>query len=181
MLLKYLGPIRYFCGVKHVCMKLSILLFLSSLLVSFTPASNPFPAVNIKTIDGKSVNTSDYTSKGKITIVSFWATWCTPCKRELDAFNELYPEWKEKYDIQLLAITIDDARGLTKVPATIKSKGWEFTVLADTKQELQQTLNFQTIPQTFLLNQKGEIVYSHNGYSPGDEVKLETKIKALKK
>ncbi|MBK9257521.1 MAG: TlpA family protein disulfide reductase [Saprospiraceae bacterium] len=147
---------------------------------STRPEANPFPSVNIKTIDGKSVNTIDYLKNGKITIVSFWATWCTPCKRELDAFSELYPEWKSKYDIQLLAITIDDARGLTKVPATIKSKGWEFTVLADTKQELQQALNFQTIPQTFLLNQKGEIIYSHNGYSPGDEMKLESKIKALK-
>jgi peroxiredoxin len=150
-------------------------------LSSFSATSNPFPSVNIKTIDGKTVNTKDYTGKGKITVVSFWATWCTPCKRELDAINELYPEWKQKYDIELLAITIDDARGLTKVPATIKSKGWEFTVLADTKQELQQALNFQTIPQTFLLNEKGEIVYYHNGYSPGDELKLESKIKSLKK
>jgi cytochrome c biogenesis protein CcmG, thiol:disulfide interchange protein DsbE len=162
-------------------MKLYFLIAASLLISSFTFANNPFPAVNIKTIDGKTVNTSEYTGKGKITIVSFWATWCTPCKRELDAFNEYYQEWKDKYDIQLIAITIDDARGLTKVPATIKSKGWEFTILADTKQELQQSLNFQTIPQTFLLNQKGEIVYSHNGYSPGDELKLEKKIKALKK
>jgi thioredoxin-related protein len=61
----------------------------------------------------------------------------------------------------------------------VQSKGWEFTVLADTKQELQQALNFQTIPQTFLLNDKGEIVYSHNGYNPGDEIELEKKIAAL--
>ncbi|MBK8051722.1 MAG: TlpA family protein disulfide reductase [Saprospiraceae bacterium] len=92
---------------------------------------NPFPTVNIKSLDGKQVSTTDYTSKGKITIVSFWATWCTPCKRELDVLNELYSEWVEKYDIQLLAITIDDARGLSKVPSMVKTKGWEFTVLAD--------------------------------------------------
>ena len=60
----------------------------------------------------------------------------------------------------------------------VQSKGWEFTVLADTKQELQQALNFQTIPQTFLLNDKGEIVYSHNGYNPGDEIELEKKMAA---
>lgn len=146
----------------------------------FADSNNPFPHINIKTVDGRTVNTSEYTSKGKITVVSFWATWCTPCKRELDAINEVYADWEEKYNIQLLAITIDDARGLTKVPATIQSKGWEFTVLADSKQELQQALNFQTIPQTFLLDQKGEIVYAHNGYSPGDEIKLEEKIAELK-
>lgn len=141
--------------------------------------NNPFPAINVKTLDGKTVNMSEYTSKGKITVVSFWATWCTPCKRELDVINEIYSEWVEKYNLQLLAITIDDARGLSKVPSMVQSKGWEFSVLADTKQELQQSLNFQTIPQTFLLNDKGEIVYAHNGYNPGDEIELEAKIAEL--
>lgn len=148
--------------------------------ISIHASGNPFPAVNIKSLDGKQVNTTEYTSKGKITIVSFWATWCTPCKRELDVLNDLYGEWVEKYDIQLLAITIDDSRGLSKVPAMVQTKGWEFTVLADSKQELQQALNFQTIPQTFLLNEKGEIVYAHNGYNSGDEIELEKKIAALK-
>ncbi|MBK8346921.1 MAG: TlpA family protein disulfide reductase [Saprospiraceae bacterium] len=147
---------------------------------SMTAGNSPFPAINVKTLDGKTVNTQDFTGSGKITVVSFWATWCTPCKRELDAVNEVYSEWVEKYNVQLLAITIDDARGLTKVPSMVESKGWEFTVLADTKQELQQALNFQTIPQTFLLNDKGEIVYAHNGYNPGDEFELEKKIAELK-
>jgi cytochrome c biogenesis protein CcmG/thiol:disulfide interchange protein DsbE len=71
-------------------------------------------------------------------------------------------------------------RGLTKVPAMIQSKGWEFTVLADSKQELMQMLNFQTIPQTFLLDKEGNIVYTHSGYNPGDELKLEEEIKKLK-
>lgn len=145
------------------------------------PESKPFPSIDLKTLEGKTVNTKDYTNSGKITIVSFWATWCTPCKKELDVISEFYPEWVEKYNIQLLAITIDDARGLTKVPALVKSKSWEFTVLADVRQELMQTLNFQTIPQTFLLDETGQIVYSHNGYNPGDELKLEDEISKLAK
>ena len=168
----------------NTCMNILKTIF-SVLLVSLAmvaSASNgPFPSLNIKTLDGKTVNTHDYTKNGKITIVSFWATWCTPCKRELDVVNELYDEWVEKYDVQLLAITIDDARGLTKVPALVQSKGWEFTVLADTRQELMQLLNFTTVPQTFLLNQNGEIVYAHNAFNNGDEIELEKKIAELKK
>lgn len=164
-------------------MKYSFLLAIVSIFflgTAHTPLSNnPFPSVNLKTLDGKVVNTSDFTTNGKITVVSFWATWCTPCKIELDAFHELYDGWAEKYNVQILAITIDDARTLRKVPAEVKSKGWKFEVLADVKQELQQSLNFQTIPQTFLLNQKGEIVYAHNGYNAGDELGLEKKIAEL--
>lgn len=156
-----------------------VCLSLSSVLIWAN--NTPFPSIPVKTLDGKSVNIQDYTQNGKITVVSFWATWCTPCKRELDAVHDIYEEWLEKYDVQILAITIDDARGLSKVPAMVKSKGWEFTVLADSKQELQRALNFQTIPQTFLLDQNGEIVYAHNGYNSGDELELEKKIAALVK
>ena len=181
--------VTFFCvfmlplSIQHQNMrpfKIVLPFLFTFLTLSVFASGNPFPTVNIKSLDGKQVSTADYTSKGKITIVSFWATWCTPCKRELDVLNELYSEWVEKYDIQLLAITIDDARGLAKVPSMVQTKGWEFTVLADSKQELQQALSFQTIPQTFLLNGKGEIVYAHNGYNPGDELELEKKIAELK-
>ena len=155
----------------------SVLLFVNS--VALFAGNNPFPTINIKSLDGKTVSTDEYTKKGKITVVSFWATWCTPCKAELDVINELYAEWVEKYNIQLLAITIDDARGLTKVPAMVQSKGWEFVVLSDSKQDLMQALNFQTVPQTYLLNENGEIVFTHIGYKAGDEVELEHKIAEL--
>jgi cytochrome c biogenesis protein CcmG/thiol:disulfide interchange protein DsbE len=164
-------------NIKNLFTILGLVLSSAFLLAN----GSPFPSVAIKTLDGKSVNIQDYTNSGKITVVSFWASWCTPCKRELDAINEVYSEWSDKYGIQLLAITIDDARGLSKVPAMVKSKGWEFTVLADSKQELQRALNFQTIPQTFLINKNGEIVYTHNGYNPGDELELEKKIAELVK
>ena len=95
--------------------------------------------------------------------------------------TEIFPEWQENYKVELLAITIDDSRGLAKVPGIVTSKSWPFTVLADTKQELQQSLGFQTVPETFLLDGEGNIVYTHSGYNAGDEFELEEKIKELKK
>lgn len=162
---------------------LQSLLVLAVLIVSsaFTPPHNLLPDVEVKTLDGKSVNIQDLVGNDKITVISFWATWCSPCKKELDAINEVYLDWQEEYNVELLAITIDDARSLAKVPAMVESKGWEYTVLSDAKQDLKRALNFQTVPQTFLINQEGEIVYSHNGYNPGDEFELEDKIIALSK
>ncbi|MBK8827737.1 MAG: hypothetical protein IPO26_13745 [Saprospiraceae bacterium] len=60
----------------------------------------------------------------------------------------------------------------------VQSKGWEFIVLADSKQDLMQALNFQTVPQTFH-STKRQIVYSHNGFKAGDEIELEHKIAEL--
>ena len=160
----------------------SITLVLSFLVsTAFTGPYSTIPSVEVKTLDGKTVNIQDYIGNGKITVVSFWATWCSPCKRELDAIAEFYPDWQEEYNVELVAVTIDDSRSLAKVPAMIETKGWEYTVLADVKQELKKALNFQTVPQTFLLNEKGEIVHTHSGYSPGDEYELEEKIQALVK
>lgn len=148
-------------------------------LCSFSYFNGDFPSVNLKTLDGNSVNIQDQIGQGKTTVVSFWATWCSPCKRELDNVSELYEDWQADYDAEVIAITIDDARGFAKVPGMVASKGWEFPILADTKQELMQALNFQSIPQTFILDAEGKIVYTHNGYNPGDELEIEDKLAEL--
>ena len=139
------------------------------------------PSVDVKTLDGKTVNIQEFASNGKITVLSFWATWCSPCKKELDAIAEVYPEWQEDYDMELVAVTIDTQRALAKVNPMVASKGWEYIILSDVNQNLKNALNFQTVPQTYLLDKNGNIVYVHSGYVPGDEYELEDKIKALNK
>jgi cytochrome c biogenesis protein CcmG, thiol:disulfide interchange protein DsbE len=156
------------------------LLFSVCLFAFFTGhAQKSIPAVSIKTLDGKTVDIQDYTHKsGKITVLSFWATWCKPCQQELDAIMDLYPEWQEKYNVQLVAVTVDTQRALAKVAPMVSSKGWEYIILSDANQALQAALNFQSIPQTFLLDANGNVIYEHTGYLPGNEYDLEEKIKA---
>jgi len=156
-------------------------LLLIALSFGFTgPVVNKkLPNVTIADLQGKPVNIQEFATGGKITVISFWANWCAPCKRELDAIAELYPTWMAEYNTKLVAITVDNARALTQVKPLIEEKGWEFDVLVDSKQELQQALNFQAIPQTFVIDQEGNIVYQHEGYTPGDEYELEKLIKKL--
>ncbi|MEO7175450.1 MAG: TlpA disulfide reductase family protein [Saprospiraceae bacterium] len=158
-------------------------LIIALLMVATMPAlqaQKSIPDVNLKSLDGKTVKISDLTKNGKITVLSFWATWCSPCKKELDAVADLYPEWQKDYNMQMIAITVDDSRSLIKVKPMVTEKGWEYIVLSDVNKELQTALNFQTVPQTFLLDSSGQIVWSHSGYNPGDEFELEEKIKKLK-
>lgn len=146
---------------------------------SHPSVNKKLPNVTIADLQGKPINIQEFAANGKTTIISFWASWCAPCKRELDAISELYPTWTSEYNTRLVAITIDNARTLTHVKPILEEKGWEYDILVDSKQELQQALNFQVVPQTFVVDTEGNIVYQHEGYAPGDEYELEKVIKTL--
>ncbi len=137
------------------------------------------PDVKIKKLDGSTVSLSSYGKNGKITVISFWATWCSPCKKELSNITELYPEWQSKYNAELLAISIDDTRNIAKVKSYVAGEGWEYEVLLDSNQDLKRELSFQTVPYTLLVNTEGKVVYKHTGYVEGDEFELEDKIMKL--
>lgn len=137
------------------------------------------PSTGLKSLDGQNVELGDYIKEGQITVLSFWATWCAPCKRELDAISEYYSEWQTDYNVELIAISVDDARSVPKIKGMVAQKKWPFTILSDVNQSLQKSLNFQTVPQTFLIDKQGKIVWSHSGYSPGDEIELESQIKLI--
>ena len=139
------------------------------------------PSANVKTLEGQSLNVQDLGKTGKVTVISFWATWCSPCKKELDAIKDYYGEWKEKYDMELVAISIDDPRTAAKIPAMVAEKGWEYRVLHDYNKEFQIAANVASVPYTLLLDASGNIVFEHTGYAPGDELELEDQIKELKK
>lgn len=155
---------------------LSLVLFMS---INVLAQKNTLPSVIIKDVDGKDVDISTYSSKKQITVLNFWATWCTPCKKELNNMVDLYDEWKEKYNVEVLAISIDDSRNAAKVKSYANGQEWEYTILLDMNQDLQRALNFQSIPYTIVLDKNGQIVYKHNGYVEGDEYELEEKIKEL--
>jgi cytochrome c biogenesis protein CcmG/thiol:disulfide interchange protein DsbE len=142
-----------------------------------TLAQSRMPSVQLQTMEGKRVDTRAFVeNKGKPVIVNFWATWCAPCKRELNAIAELYDEWVEKTGVRLVAVSIDDARSTARVAPYVNGQGWEYDVLLDPNGDLKRALNVNNVPHTFLINGKGEIVWQHNNYEPGDEKELYRKV-----
>lgn len=128
-------------------------------------------SVQLKDMEGNEVNTADLGFDGPV-IISFWATWCSPCKRELNTINDLYIDWQDETGVNLVAVSIDDERTKNSVPMYVNGKGWEYLVLMDTNSDFKRAMGVNNVPHTFLIDKDGNIVYSHNNYAPGDEEEL---------
>lgn len=157
-------------------------LFATALLLVLpllTQAQGKLPSITVQTMDGKKVNTSTWSNDGKPIIVNFWATWCAPCKRELSVIADQYDKWQEETGVKLIAVSIDDSRSMARVAPYVNGQGWDYEVALDPNGDLKRALNVNNVPHTFLLNGKGEIVYQHNNYEPGDENELYKKVREL--
>ena len=135
--------------------------------------STQLPSISLKDIDGNDVDFASYGQNGKLTIISFWATWCKPCIKELKNMNDLLEDWEEEYDVEIVAVSVDDSRNMVKVKPFASGMGWNFDILLDPNGDLQRALNVANPPVTFLIDQEGNIIYTHTGYVEGDEYELE--------
>lgn len=112
--------------------------------------------------------------QGKPTIVSFWATWCKPCKEEMKAMWELYQRMGDRF--QYIAVSIDNTKTMAKVGPYIQSKGYTFPVLLDPNSEVFQTLGGTNVPYALMFNPDGTLHSKHDGFLPGDEAKIEEEL-----
>ena len=127
------------------------------------------PEVTLRDIDGKEVNVADLTKNGKPVIISFFATWCKPCMRELKAIDELYADWQDETGVTMYIVSIDQAQDIHKVAPLVRGNGWEYKVLLDSNGTLKRAMNVQNVPHLFVVDSKGQTVYNHTGYTEGDE------------
>ena len=139
------------------------------------------PNIEVKTLDGNSFNIQELENDNNPIVISFWATWCKPCKKELNNIAEVYEEWQEETGVKIIAISIDDTRSMSKVAPYVNSSDWEYDVYLDSNSDLKRAMGVSTVPHTFLLNGKGSIVWDHRGYIDGDEDELYEKIEELGK
>jgi len=130
------------------------------------------PAVTIKDMAGNTINTADASNDGNPIVISFWATWCKPCKQELNTIAEEYDDWQEETGVKLIAVSVDDQKTTKMVEPYVNATGWEYDIWMDVNGDFKRALGVNFVPHTFLLNGEGTIVYSHNNYVPGDEEEL---------
>lgn len=158
-----------------------LMILLTVVLASALQASAQLPAVTLKDVNGKTIQTDTLSNGGKPFIISFFAAWCKPCNRELTAISEVYDEWQEETGVKVIAVSIDQAQNSNKVKPFVDNNGWEYDVLLDPNSDFKRALGIQTIPYVLIVDGKGNIVYKHNGYTDGAEAELIAKVRELVK
>jgi len=160
--------------MKKILIALSVFALIA--ITTFAQEVRKLPAVKVETLKGSSFDISLLENNGNPIVISFWATWCKPCKKELNTIAEVYEDWQDETKVKLVAISIDDTRNKSKVAPYVNSSDWDYEVYLDPNSDLKRAMGVSTVPHTFLLNGKGEIVWQHRGYVDGDEEALYKKI-----
>ena len=161
-------------------MKILVRFFsLCTLLLVAAAVRAQLPSVQLKDLEGKTVDTSKLSNDGKPFVISFFATWCKPCNRELKAISEQYADWQDETGMKVIAASIDQAQTINKVKPLVDGEGGEYEVLLDPNSEFRRAMGVQMIPHVFIIDGKGNIAESRSGYTEGAESHLIEKIREL--
>lgn len=132
----------------------------------------------LKNIEGNEVRLSDHLGKD-VVLIDFWATWCVPCVKELAQFQKFHEKYKDK-GLVVLALSEDGPESVAMVKPFSKRYGYTFTVLLDTESRVLALYNPRVaLPYTLLIDRSGRIAKVHQGYSIGDEIKIEEEVLEL--
>ena len=150
-------------------------------LMAIPSAFAELPSVLLKDVNGNTVNTAELSNDGKPMVISFWATWCKPCKRELKAISEVYPDWQDETGVKLVAVSIDEAQNAAKVKPLVDGMNWEYEVLLDPNGEFKRQMGVSDVPHAFIVDGQGNVVWSHKGYVDGGEEEIIEELRKLAK
>lgn len=142
-------------------------------------SQDEFPEATVENAIGETIDIKQYVTDGKPKIVSLWATWCGPCRAELNALKSVSERWKNEYGVEIITVSVDYPQMVARAKSMAKKSGWDYTFMHDNKQELMRALGVTGIPYSMLIDGDGKIRSVQRGYYPQYEKALEKKIKAL--
>jgi peroxiredoxin len=134
------------------------------------------PDFTLHTLSGPNLRLQE--QRGRVVMVNFWATWCSPCRQEMPQLNRLYEKYRASGFV-LLGVNVDED---TRHAADVATKlGLKFPVLLDTDKAVSRAYDLNTMPSTVLIDRDGRVRYLHRGYLVGDEELYDKQIRDLLK
>ncbi len=136
---------------------------------------NELPNIVLTNLDGDNVDIQQLANEEEPIVFSFWATWCMPCIKELNAISDVIDDWRDETNVKFYAVSVDDSKTVSRVNPMVNGKGWDYEILLDTNNELKRQFNIATVPYVMVVK-NGKIVFRHSGYQPGAENELYEKV-----
>jgi peroxiredoxin len=133
-------------------------------LAPFAASARPAPSFSVKTLEGKPLKSSDLRQKPMI--VDFWATWCAPCKASMPHLSTMQSRY-EKQGLTVIGMSVDES-GPQGVRKFADKLGIKFTLAMANDEILDAYGPIRSIPTTFFINRKGDIVRRVVGYIDGE-------------
>lgn len=120
-------------------------------------------------------NVSPAASRGKVTIVDFWATWCAPCKESFPAYEAIAKE----HAGEVVVIALSEDESPDGIGAFVSETGVTFPVAWDEGQRVAAQYEPATMPTSYILDRNGIVRYVHVGFNSGDEETLRAQVSSL--
>jgi thiol-disulfide isomerase/thioredoxin len=141
-------------------------------VIRFVRDPDPAPNFRAKDLNGNEFSLETY--KGKVVLLNFWATWCGPCRAEIQGLIELQSQYKDRMQIIGMVVDEDDDNN---VRAVVKDEGINYPVALTPNPIRMAYGGIAALPTLFVINAEGKVVQKHVGlYNPA---LYETEVRAL--
>jgi len=157
-----------------------ILLLLTVILIlsSVNASAGPPPDFRLQDLDGNWVNLSEQLGDG-VVYVTFWATWCVPCRREMPYLQKLHEEFADK-GLTIIGVNTDPPGTTSKIKPFVNRYKISYTTVLDPNNNVLDKYNpTRELPYAVLIDRDGNVHEVFPGYRKGDEVRLREKIETL--
>ena len=147
-------------------------------IIAQSSSAQSFLETRVKNVKGQQSNILKESGESELIVLDFWATWCKPCIKALPKIEALAKEFEEN-SVKFIGVNGDSPRNIAKVKPFVKTHGISYPVILDTNQEIMSELLVNAFPTLIIINREGEILYTHKGFSNGDEKIIRSKLKEL--
>ncbi|MBT4503493.1 MAG: TlpA family protein disulfide reductase [Gemmatimonadetes bacterium] len=132
------------------------------------------PSFKGRDLGNRLVEVEKLLAKGPV-LITFWATWCAPCLREMEKIEVLYEKYREK-GFSVIGINQDVIKSRAELRTFVKTRHISFLIIMDRERKLGNLLHITALPSTFLIGKDRHLYFFRTGYREGDEKILEKKI-----
>jgi len=145
------------------CLLLTVLLPAAATTPAVQPKPGEVPPDELgQSLSGEPVTVSAH--KGKVVIVTFWASWCGPCRHELPILGRVQKAVGREH-LEVIAVNFkEDKHELRQVIRA--NKDIDLTYVPDTRGVISERYGVTSLPNMFIIDRDGRIAYVHRGYSP---------------